>query len=113
VQFDRAAYRYDSDLGTEGQGFSRPSRITPLSKASSVAVKLRGGLTAATETLGKFDLAASPYVKTPTETLGRSSHSERLQPPAISSETGNRDAVGLQCRKAAHFALKVTVEQWE
>jgi hypothetical protein len=52
-------------------------------------VKLRGGLTAATETLAKFDHAASASA-----TLCK-------------AETGSRDAVGLQCRKNAPLALAV------
>jgi hypothetical protein len=50
-------------------------------------VKLRGGLTAATETLAKFDHAASASA-----TLCK-------------AETGSRDAVGLQCRQNAPLTL--------
>jgi hypothetical protein len=56
---------------------------------SRLHLKLRGGLTAATETLCKFDLAASASAI------------------VCSTETGSRDAVSLQCRKNAPLTLAV------
>jgi hypothetical protein len=58
-------------------------------------VKQRGGLTAATETVGKFDLAASASAM------------------LCTAETGSRDAVGLQCPKIAPFTLKVAVKYYD
>ena len=63
--------------------------VSPVRGVLFFAVKQRGRLTAATETLCNFDLAAS------------------VSATLCTAETESRDAVGLQCRKSAPLTLAV------